>query len=111
MDRAWYFVSHLIAGDIPDATRPFEVQVLNEVGQGVEVGYFAPPCSHLVIAGREVPPAVLEAAARLPVGFGFYVGSAGDWLDGCGQPGCAAMGYGPLSLGVCCYANTNRNPP
>jgi hypothetical protein len=85
-DRAWYFVSHLIDGDMPGATGPFEVQVLNEVGQGVEVGYFTPPCLRLVVAGHEIPPAVLQAASRLPLGFGYYVGASGEWLDGWGKP-------------------------
>ena len=35
---------------------------------------------------KVTPPAGLQAASRLPLGFGSYVGASGEWLDGWGKP-------------------------
>jgi hypothetical protein len=84
-DRAAYFLSHLIPGDVTDATGPFEIQVLNDVGQGVAVAYFSAP-GDIVIDGHVVPPAVVVAATTLPIGFGYYVNAGGAWVDPWGMP-------------------------
>jgi hypothetical protein len=83
---ASYFVGHLIPGDEPSATGPFEIQVLNEVGQAIAMGYFDVPDSRFVIDGRQIPFKVSEATQTLPIGFGYYLNDDGEWVDGWGRP-------------------------
>lgn len=85
-DRAAYFLSHLIPCDVPDATSPFEIQVLNDIGQGIAVAYFSDPGNEIVIDGHAIPPAVVAAAMTLPIGFGYYANASGTWVDPWGSP-------------------------
>ena len=84
-DRAAYFLSHRIPGERPDATGPFEIQVVNDIGQGIAVGYFSAPDGEIVIDGHMVPACVVAAAMTLPIGFGYYANANGEWVDPWGQ--------------------------
>ena len=85
-EGAAYFLSHVIPGDMPGATGPFEIQLLNDIGQGIAVAYFDAPGGDIVIDGHVVPPAVVAAAMTLPIGFGYYANASGEWVDPWGRP-------------------------
>ena len=85
-ERAAYFLSHLIPGDVPDATGPFEIQALNDIGQGIASGYLSVFGGEIVIDGHVVPPTVVIAATTLPIGFRYYANASGEWVDPWGRP-------------------------
>lgn len=85
-ERAAYFLSHLIPGDVRGATGSFEIQVLNDIGQGIAVAYFHAPGGQIVIDGHAIPAAVVAAAVTLPIGFGYYANVSGEWVDPWGRP-------------------------
>lgn len=84
--RAAYFLSHLIPGDMPAAIGPFEIQVLNDIGQGIAVAYFSAPGGEILVDGHSVPSSVIAAAMTLPIGFGYYANASGEWVDPWGRP-------------------------
>lgn len=80
MVREWYFVRKLRPHERPETLDRFEVQVLDEAGCAVSVGHVGEDATELVIAGRTIPLAVIEAAKRREEGKGDYVGPGGNIL-------------------------------
>lgn len=85
-DRAEYFLSHRIPGELPEACGPFEIQVLDEHSQAVAVGHVREPATDVVIDGHAIPLNVVAAAISLPIGFGEYANAEGAWVDPWGRP-------------------------
>ena len=81
MGREWYFVRKLRPDEKLDVSDRFEVQILDDTGRAVSVGYVYEETTELVIAGQAIPAAVIEAAKRRKEGDGDYVGP-----DGSSQP-------------------------
>ena len=80
MPREWYFVRKLRPHERLDLSEQFEIQVLDDVGRAAAVGYIGEESTELVISGKSIPRAVLEAAKRRQEGSGEYVGPDGNCL-------------------------------
>lgn len=80
MAREWYFVRRLSDEEHPHSRKRLEVQVLDDDGLGVEVGYFDDKVKDLLVGAVRIPRAVLEAAKEKLPGQGDYVGADGRSL-------------------------------
>ena len=80
MSKEWYFVRKLRPHERPESPARFEVQVLDDDGLAVAVGYFSEETDVLVVGDREIPRPVLEAGKRRGEGQGDYVGPDGKSL-------------------------------
>jgi hypothetical protein len=80
--QQFYYVLHL-GGNIPpeDPDRPFEIQVLDKRYHGKAAGHVGLSESKLVVDGHVIPTEVLDAARRLPSGYGDTVDSSGKSVD------------------------------
>jgi len=77
--RQWYFVVHLDPQQSVDTdSHSYEVQVLDQQGRAVAVGYFTDPDAPLTVAQQLIPTGVLPAALRQLPGQGDYVNEAGE---------------------------------
>jgi hypothetical protein len=80
MTREWYFVRKLHPHEQPASGARFEVQILDDDGRAIAVGYLTADATKLLIDGRSVPQPVLEAAKQRTEGQGEYVGPNGQGL-------------------------------
>jgi len=78
MEREWYFVSMVPPEERPPDGGVFEIQVLNDAGEGIEWGYIRPEDKSLTIGDRLIPETVLAAAKRCAIGHGQYVDRNGN---------------------------------
>lgn len=78
--KKWYFVSHLNKSDQLQRGMPFEIQVLNSVGQAVACGYVDENTAVFEIQGQLIPIEVINAARQQNVGNGDYVDENGKTL-------------------------------
>jgi hypothetical protein len=75
--REWYFIRRLRPEERPDSNQRLEVQVLNDDGMAVIVGYFDDSTGELAVGTVTIPWLVLDAAKRKADGQGDYVGPDG----------------------------------
>ncbi|GEM_PF-1578836 len=80
MTKEWYFVRKLNSHEQPFSAARFEVQILDDDGRAIAIGYLMADTTELLIDDRSVPQPVLEAAKQRTVGQGEYVGSDGQVL-------------------------------
>lgn len=78
MAREWYFIRKLRIDQLPQQPERFEVQLLDDDGYGIAVGYVGEETKELTISGRIIPPLVIEAARVRIEGDGEYVGPEGQ---------------------------------
>ena len=80
MSREWYFVRRVRPHERPGSSDRFEIQILDDEGRAVSVGYVGSGSTQLTVDGRAIPAAVIEAAKRREEGQGDYVGPDGRSL-------------------------------
>ena len=80
MSREWYFVRRIRAHERPGSPDRFEIQVLDDEGRAVSVGYVGSDSTQLTVAGRAIPAPVIEEEKRRQEGQGDYVGPDGQSL-------------------------------
>jgi len=80
MSREWYFVRRVRPHERPGSPDRFEIQILDDEGRAVSVGYVGSGSTQLTVDGRAIPAAVIEAAKRREEGQGDYVGPDGRSL-------------------------------
>lgn len=72
-----YFVTYLRDNECKDINKPFEIQILDEIGQCIAVSYLSSEQEELIIEGKQIPNAVIQAAKKQPIGKGDYVNECG----------------------------------
>jgi hypothetical protein len=75
--QRWFFVVHLRERERPAPSSVFEIQVLDEDGKAIAIGYVGAEAASLEIDGQDIPAAVIEAAKRQPLGLGDYIDESG----------------------------------
>ncbi len=80
MPREWYFIRRLRDHERPWSSKRVEVQVLDDDGLAVDVGYSDEDAQELIIGSVSIPLPVLQAAKGKRVGEGDYVGPHGESL-------------------------------
>ncbi len=80
MSREWYFVRRIRPQERPGSSERLEIQILDDEGRAVSVGYVGTGTSQLTVDGHVIPAAVIEAARRREEGQGEYVGPNGQSL-------------------------------
>ena len=80
MSREWYFVRRVRPHERQASPDRFEIQVLDDEGRAMSVGYLGSGTSQLTVDGHEVPTVVIEAAKKCEQGVGRYMGSDGQSL-------------------------------
>jgi len=80
MSREWYFVRRIRPHERPGSPDRFEIQILDDDGRAVSVGYIGSGSTQLTVDGHAIPAAVIEAAKRHEEGQCDYVGPDGRSL-------------------------------
>ncbi|MCO6437332.1 MAG: hypothetical protein J5J06_09625 [Phycisphaerae bacterium] len=78
----WCSVRKLRGFDRPTIDSVYEIQVLDEDGRAIGVGYLNDATIQLAIGDRQIPPQVISAARRCTLGDGQYVGPDGKVAPG-----------------------------
>lgn len=79
-EREWYFVRRLQPFERAGQKERIEVQLLDDAGRALAVGYATESSADLVIDSHPIPRAVIEAAKARREGDGTYVGADGKSL-------------------------------
>ncbi len=80
MPREWYFLRKIRNHERPESKDRYEVQLLDNDGLAVAVGYFSDSEKEVVLSGKKIPPLVLQAALLKNEGKGDYVDENGKSL-------------------------------
>lgn len=78
MTRQWFFARRRRESERNALTQPYEIQLLNESGQAVEVAHFGPDATEVCLGGYVAPPSVVAKTKTLVCGHGEYLNEAGE---------------------------------